>query len=193
MGMKPSPYNSVRYFYWGEELARGDPRDSKIPLHYMSAEPNLPWMTTYDPTIPHVYNSNGTVERIAGEFTTFVDDTRILDYSKENAWQVARRITSVLQYLGIQDSPRKRCPPSQSPGACWAGSLQSIESSSIGISVTQEKWDEGHTIVRDLAKECLGEGKLPNLLHKKLEKERGFLVHLGMTFESIAPCLKGAS
>jgi hypothetical protein len=72
-----------------------------------------------------------------------------------------------------------------------AGSLQSVESSSIGISVTREKWEKGHNIVRDLVKECLGEGELPNLLHKKLEKERGFLVHLGMTFESIVPFLKG--
>jgi hypothetical protein len=76
--MKPSPYNSVRYFYWGEELARGNPRDSKKPLHYTSVELNLPGMKTYNLTMPHVYKWNGTVERVAGEFTTFVDDTRIL-------------------------------------------------------------------------------------------------------------------
>jgi hypothetical protein len=29
MGMKPSPYNAVRYFCWAEEFARGNPADPK--------------------------------------------------------------------------------------------------------------------------------------------------------------------
>ena len=24
MGMKPSPYNAVRFYYWGEEFAKGN-------------------------------------------------------------------------------------------------------------------------------------------------------------------------
>jgi hypothetical protein len=79
-------------------------------------------MKTYNPTMLHIYKWNGTIEQVAGEFTTFVNDTCILGYSKENAWQVARRITSVLQYLGIQNAPRKHWLLSQTPGA-WDGSL----------------------------------------------------------------------
>ena len=33
--------------------------------------------------------------------------------------------------------------------------------------------------------------KLPDLLHKRLEKDRGFLVHLAMTFSALVPPLKG--
>ena len=189
MGMKPSPYNAVRYYYWAEEMARGDPKDPKNPLHYTEVRLNLPGMPNYDPTHPHVYKWNGAVERVAGDVVTFVDDTRVCGYSKENAWQVVRRVASILQYLGIQDAPRKRRPPSQSPGA-WAGSLQSVEDKTVGISVTQAKWVKGQVIIRALVKECL-QSLNPSLLHKQLEKDRGFLVHLGMTFECIVPFLRG--
>jgi hypothetical protein len=55
MGMKPSPYNAVRYFYRAEELARGNPRDLNNPLHFSKVRLNLPGMETFDPTMPHVY------------------------------------------------------------------------------------------------------------------------------------------
>jgi hypothetical protein len=31
-GMRPSPYNAVRHYYWGEEFARGNPLDMANPL-----------------------------------------------------------------------------------------------------------------------------------------------------------------
>ena len=31
MGMRPSPYNAVRHYYWGEEFARGTERYLRIP------------------------------------------------------------------------------------------------------------------------------------------------------------------
>jgi hypothetical protein len=107
MGMKPSPYNTVRYYYWAEELARGNPRDPLNPLHYSEVKSNLPGMINFDPTMPLVYKWNASVERVAGDVVTFVDDMRACGFSKDNSWQVIRRITSVLQYLGIQNAPRK--------------------------------------------------------------------------------------
>jgi hypothetical protein len=191
MGMKPSPYNSVRYFYWGEELARGNSTDCKNPFGYSHVVLNLPGLKSFDPTKPHVYKWNSTAQRIAGEVVTFIDDSRGCGYSKEHTWQVMRRITSVLQYLGIQDAPRKRRPPSQSPGA-WAGSLNKVTSEEVGLSVTQAKWEKGRGIIFALAKTCLGtREELPDLCHKSLEKDRGFLTHLSMTFPAIVPVLKG--
>jgi hypothetical protein len=191
MGMRPSPYNAVRYFYWGEELARGNPKDLSNPFAYSEVVLNLPGMTSYDPTMPHVYKWNSRVKRVAGEMVTFIDDSRGCGYSKENTWQIMRRIASVLQYLGIQDAPRKRRPPSQSPGA-WAGSLNTVTPEQVGLSVTQEKWAKGKGIVFALAEKCLGPLlELPDLCHKSLEKDRGFLTHLSMTFPAIVPVLKG--
>ena len=34
MGLRPSPYCAVRYYYWGEEFARGDPSESSNPIGY---------------------------------------------------------------------------------------------------------------------------------------------------------------
>ena len=34
MGMKPSPYNAVRFYYWGEEFSRGNLRDLTNPFGY---------------------------------------------------------------------------------------------------------------------------------------------------------------
>jgi hypothetical protein len=118
MGMKP-PYNAVRYFYWAEELARGNRKDPKNPLHYTEVVMNLPGTKTYDPTKPNIYKWNEGARRVAGEIVTFIDNMRAFGFSKENAWQIMRKITSILQYLGIQDAPRKRRGLSQSPGA-WA-------------------------------------------------------------------------
>ena len=43
MGMKPSSYNAARYFYWAEELARGNPKDDTTnPFHYSEVILNLP-------------------------------------------------------------------------------------------------------------------------------------------------------
>ena len=49
MGMKPSPYNAVRHYYWAEEFARGDPSDPVNPMTYNSVVLNLPGMGSYNP------------------------------------------------------------------------------------------------------------------------------------------------
>jgi hypothetical protein len=95
-------------------------------------------------------------ERVSGDVVMFVDDMRACGFSKENSWQIIRRITSVLQYLGIQEAPRKCCPPPQTPGA-WAGSLQSVvEGVVVGVLATQLKWEKGQGIVQGLVHLCFG-------------------------------------
>ena len=32
MGLRPSPYMAIRFYYWAEEFARGNPRDKKNHL-----------------------------------------------------------------------------------------------------------------------------------------------------------------
>jgi hypothetical protein len=62
-----------------------------------------------------------------------------------------------------------------------------ISPDKIGETVTQEKWEK----VKAIAEKVLSEGPLPDFCHKELERQRGFLVHLSMTFSSLVPFLKG--
>ncbi len=122
MGLKPSPFNSVRYYYWAEEFARGDQTLVSNPMRWDKVCLNLPGSDSYVSNLPYVYKWNSQVGRIAGDVITYVDNLWASGYSLENSWQVSRQIASRFQYLGIQDAARKRRPPSQRPGA-WAGAL----------------------------------------------------------------------
>ena len=189
MGLRPSPFNSVRFYYWAEEFARGSRLVSSNPMRWDTVKLNLPGAAEYTPTLPHVYKWNNLAQHIAGDVVTYIDDLRVSGYSMENSWQVGRQLASRFQYLGIQDAARKRRPPSQRPGA-WAGSLLRVTCESITKSVTVEKWQKGQAIIQSISK-VLG-SKMGILFdHKTLERQRGFLVHLAMTFTSITPFLKG--
>ena len=106
MGMKSSPYNSVRYFYWAEEFSRGDPLEEGNALRCDRVILNLPGMPDFDLAKSNVVKWNDTTGCLAGDIITLVDDLCASGYDRENAWQVARQITSRLQYLGIQDAVR---------------------------------------------------------------------------------------
>jgi hypothetical protein len=189
MGLRPSPYLAVRYFYWAEEFARGNPLDKDNPMRYDRVILNLPGDPLYDPTLPWVMKWNDLVMRIAGDIITYIDDCRASGYNIENAWQVARRLASRLQWLGLQDAPRKRRPSSQVPGA-WAGGVFKVGPSSVTKTVTQEKWSKARNMIKELYDSCR-EVEVPLLPLKTLLKQRGFLVHLAMTFSSMVPFLKG--
>ena len=107
MGMRPSPYNAVRYYYWGEEFARGDPSLGSNPMGYDSIRMNLPGMDSYDPSFPKIAKWNSVRQSVAGDVITFVDDVRIVGSSKENCHEVHRQVASRFQFLGMQDAPRK--------------------------------------------------------------------------------------
>ena len=85
MGLKPSPYNSVRHYYWGEKFAQGNPRDLTNPFGYDQIRSNLPSMEMYDPTKPKLMKWNPAFNAMAGDIVTFVDDVRMTGSSKENA------------------------------------------------------------------------------------------------------------
>jgi hypothetical protein len=150
---------------------------------------NLPGSPEYDPSLPMVMKWNDLAARIAGDIVVFVDDLRLTGFSIENAWAVARHILSRLQYLGIQDAPRKLRPPSQNPGT-WAGAIVKIYPEKISISVSQSKWDRGRAMVVELL-DCFIKEERPWLSHKDLERKRVFFGHLAMCYASLVPFMKG--
>ena len=100
--------------------------------------------------------------------------------------QLAKRI----QYLGSQNAAQKVRPPVRKPGA-WAGAIfDTSENDRITMTVSQEKWNKGKSIIESTWQELetSTDGKLD---FKEMEKRRGFLVHLMMTFKFITPFLKG--
>jgi hypothetical protein len=145
-------------------------------------------MSTYDPTLPKVLKWNSAAQAIAGDVITFVDDVRVTGFSKENCREVHHQFASRIQYLGMQDAPRKYRPPSQSQAGAWTGTIFKITNESITKSVSHEKWEKGRSMIRKLWLEIgtQGDGR-PVLDRKALERETGFLNHLSMTFEVMVP------
>ena len=120
MGMKPSPYNAVRFYYWAEDFIRGDRRCPTNPMQWDFIRLNLPGSADYDSSLPWVMKWRIDINGIAGDFIVYIDDVRVVGFSLENCWQVMRRAAAQLQYLSQQDASRKRRAPSKTPGA-WAG------------------------------------------------------------------------
>ena len=146
MGFSPSPETSVRMYYVAEEFARGNRLTLDNPLRWDNVVLNLFGSKDYDPSLPNVYKWDDVRKQIAGDLKAYVDDLRVVGFSLDQAWAIARRVASYLQYLGIQDAPRKR----RVDHGPWAGGLYSTTSESISKSVTQAKWDKGKRLVNDL-------------------------------------------
>jgi len=191
MGFKPSPYNAVKSMLMAEEIVRGDPKNCLNPFHWTKVKLNLPGMTDYDPSRSWVCRGfwRDGVWMVASDYSTYIDDGRVMGRDESACRLTTRRVASLLQYLGIQDAARKRRGPKRCPGA-WAGALvRSLEEEGIGISVSQEKWDKTRRIIGKWLNEI--ERSDIKLEHKALERDRGFLVYVARTFRPLRPYLKG--
>jgi len=190
MGTLPSPYMSIRFFYWAEDFVRGKRTDPANALAWDKVKLNCPGSDGFDPTAARVMKWRSDVERVANDIITFVDDVRASGWSAEEAWQVSRQLASRLQYLGIQDAPRKRRPPCCDPGA-WAGAIFSTLGDKITQTVSQAKWEKGRAYIVELKSFMDAHPVDCVFSYKHLEQIRGFLVHLAMTFDFLKPYLKG--
>ena len=61
------------------------------------------------------------------------------------------------------------------------------------VYTSQEKWSRGRSIVDSWSKhyDTCEKSVLPVFNHKQLERDRGFMIHLGRTYPWIMPYLKG--
>jgi hypothetical protein len=130
-----------------------------------------------------------SINNIAGDIKAFVDDLRCSGVSVKRTWIIGQHVASIFQYLRIQDAPRKTKPPVLVKGA-WAGSMFSTALGKIEKFVSQKKWDKARTWILHFLTEL---AKDPDALfnHKEMEQATGFLCHLSMTYEDLAPYLKG--
>ena len=189
MGMLPSPFHAARQYYLAEEIAKGAPQDPTNPCGFDSIRFNIPGSADYTPTLPWVMKWSSRLDNITGDVVTYMDDLRTVGSSAEHAWQVARQLGARLQYLGIQDAPRKRRPPSKTPGA-WAGSVHHISATTISKTLTQKKWDKGKKLLEKYV-DAYTKSDSPTFDHKQMQRDVGFFVHQALTYNSLMPFLKG--
>lgn len=186
MGFRPSPEWACRYYYLAEEFVRGDERDVNNPMRWDTVILNLLGNEDFNPALPNVMKWNRLAKRIAGDLKSYVDDLRAVGWSLEHAWVIARWVASRLQYLGIQDAPRKR----RIDNGPWAGTIYLSSDRKIQKTVSQEKWNKGRDYILEISKQLQANTNY-KFEFKYLERVRGFLCHLAMTYEILFPYLKG--
>ena len=81
------------------------------------------------------------VNKMAGDYVTFLDEIIVLEFSFERCWQCGRELSSNIQFLGVYDAVRKKKPPSLKRGA-WSGHIARLEPEMVYRSVTHDKWDK---------------------------------------------------
>ena len=190
MGAKPSPFAAVSFYYLAEEFIRGNHLSPLNPMRWDIVKLNLPGSVTFNPSKPRVMKWNSELQIIAGDIIAFVDDLRATGCTMEHAWQVARTTASRLQYLGCQDAARRRRPPTLTPGA-WAGAVFRTSDTSVVKLVSQEKWDKARNLIKSLTDQYESCKENFKFNYKELERVRGFLVHLSMTYDIFTHHLKG--
>jgi hypothetical protein len=186
MGLRPSPYVTIKTLFLGYESVMGDRHDARNAFRWSLMVQNLPGSATYDPTMLWVYRirDNG---RIANIIKIYVDDLRPIAESENECWLVGHQAASLLQFLGIQVSSCKTRPPSQTPGA-WAGTVAVTGDKGVGIPVVQDKWDKAKRLLSALQQDV----RFNTTIDRKiLESIRGFFIHLQRTYPAITPFLKG--
>jgi hypothetical protein len=168
MGLNPSPYNACQTFMWGEEIIQENHLDENLAFQWERIELNLPGDPLYGPTRPWV-SKRRKDGPIASDILSYVDDLQSIGASKELCKQATKRIASVVNYLVMQDAPRKRRTPLKTPGA-WAGSLVSTDDNGVHASVSEERWAKTQAILTELA-ETLEYEKAPKFSELKPDKE----------------------
>jgi hypothetical protein len=149
---------------------------------------NLPGSENYDPNRPWVHKIRLDDGRIAADLFIFVDDLRPTGSSRKEAWLAARRAASKLNWLGIQDAPRKCRDSSQSPGA-WAGCVVRTGKNGVHVLTSQEKWDKTKRLLKEVWD--MLEDNPKSLCQKRLEQIRGFLQYVTQTYTSLTSYLIG--
>jgi len=124
--------------------------------------------------------------QVACDVFIYVDDLRITGMSRQEAWIACRRVTSILNHLGIQDAARKRRDSSQVAGA-WAGSVVHTTNEEMVVLVTLEKWLKGKAQIEELG--VMVEKGLLN--RRRLQEIRGFLNYIACTYPLIRSYLMG--
>jgi hypothetical protein len=186
MGLRTSPYQAIQAVLWAEELIMGDRLDENNVFRWNQLHLNLPGSADYDPSKSWVrkLRSDGV---LAADLQIYVDDFRTSGPTEVDCWKASQRVSSVLGSVGIQDTPRKRRPPSLEPGA-WAGGVMHSSNDEVTILVTEERWAKTRKILRRIE---LDMDSSSGMKYDLLNSDRGFLVYVTRAYPALTPYLKG--
>jgi hypothetical protein len=185
MGLTTSPYTTVQCAKRIKFLVLGESEDEDNVFRWETVRVNLPGDPDYDPALPWVSKVRKDGE-LAADVHDYVDDYRETAGTEEDAWAASSRVAKKIAYYGCQDAMRKRRAPDLFPGA-WAGSVIDATGGSVHKMVSKERWEKVRKHVTNL-KTWSNQSNIP---HKELEKVRGFLVYVSLTYTGMVPYLKG--
>ena len=86
-------------YYFAEEFIRGNHLDPTNHLRWDKFVLNLLGNEDYNLALPNVYKWDSLSNTIAGDIIAFVDDLRVIGYSFEKAWAIARQIARSTGYF----------------------------------------------------------------------------------------------
>jgi hypothetical protein len=149
MGVKSSPYQAVSALTVANEVIRGNHADGKFFFEWVRIRLNLPGDRNYDPSLPWVSKVKAD-GRIAADLFTFVDDLlRPTGPGRRECWRAARRAASILNSLGIQDTPRKRRDSPKKTGA-WSGSVILVTPEGVCVLASNDKWQKAKALLQEI-------------------------------------------
>ena len=176
MGMRPSPWVTIRLLMWMMEVVVGDRKETSNPFRWDCIRLNLPGDENYDSTMPRVYKWNELSNAIACECKFFCDDFRIIGPTFKATREATHQLETTMAYLGVQDATRKRRQITQTPGE-WTGSIVlSVQDIGVFVTVSKKKWMRAQEIVtRWFEQFTLASEDLPWLDYKALESDIGLI------------------
>jgi hypothetical protein len=172
MGLKPSPYASVKGALRAKRVILGDRKNPQNPFHWERVWTNMPGDEHYVSSLPWIQKKRRD-GHLATELVQYIDDLRTTAKDKALAWAASSRIAKLCCWLGLQDAARKRREPSCLLGA-WAGSTVCTDWDDTYKLVTEDRWEKTKKRIRWFAFQCgLVDADSSRLLDlKKLQKER---------------------
>jgi hypothetical protein len=167
-------------------LAKRHPYDSTSAFQWSKVVLNLPASPDYDPSKPHVQllRYDG---RIAVGCIAFFYYDRIYAPENELAQRGIHQMCSSLQWLGNQETTRKRRSGGMRPAA-WSGACVYTDQNLARKFLSQTKWEKLKLCVKWFLYHAI---KRTVANRKMVLEKRGFMVYCGCTYDLIPPYLKG--
>ena len=186
MGFRPSPYLTTREMRRIDLFLRGFAHDPKNVFRWSRVVLNLPGMKEYTPQRPRVFRVR-LDDTMAADLLSYIDDLRNTGPTATECWDGLHQVCSRLTWLGLQDAPRKRNGPTQTPRA-WAGSIVHSDLEQVTVLVSEEKWNKTKHWIRWVLEQI---GESEGIPYRKLLSCRGFLIYVSRTYRPFKPYLRG--